>query len=120
MIQVLGAQMAFDVLRRGEAQAVVEHFIVGVVETHFLNFPLQAPIYLGDENKFGVVVADVLQRLMPKFFFWQFAADKFPPRIAMYFVKRKHGHIAPYTIAQGGHAAQVGQHNFARFGIEII
>ncbi len=102
-----GPRMAFP-------EAIVESFIVSVVEALLLQRPFQVPVNLGHEEKAGSALTHALGRRRPE------EGRTLTPGPFEYVRQDQHGHVAAHAVALPGDLHQFAGHRFLRGGVGVV
>ena len=95
-------------------EAIVEPFIVGVVEALLLERPFQVPVDLGHEEEAGNTFAHPLGRRRPE------ERRTLAPGSFEDLGQDQHGHVAAHAVALSGNPHQFADHRFLRGGVGVV
>src|SRR5438128_1701444 len=96
------------------AQAVVESFIVSIIETLLLQGGFEIPIDLSHEKKFGRVLAHALCCLRPE----ELGGNAPGPLENL--GQRQHGHVTTQTVALSSDSDQLCDHCFLCGRVSVV
>ena len=102
-------QMIPNRTRSFPQQPVVQNFVVRIVEPELLEFPLQIPVCLRDEQEIGQRGFDRSDCFLPEFFrlFRPLLRRKAPPCPPEHIVQDEHRHVTSHAVAEAGDALAV-------------
>ena len=95
-------------------EAIVEPFIVSVVEALLLQRPFQIPVDLGHEEEAGNALTHTLGRRRPE------ERRTLAPGSFEYVRQDQHGHVAAHAVALSGDLHQLADHRFLRGGVGVV
>ncbi len=88
-------------------EVVVERFIVGEVEAHFLEAGFEVPIGFGEEEEVGIGLAELVDGLVPELAFGRGRGGwEISPGLVEDLFKEQHGHVAAEAVAMFGDGFQ--------------
>src|SRR5689334_5927571 len=113
----VGPEVQVDVAHKAIAQAIVEPFVIGEVESELLQRPLRIAVGFGDPDKVrkgaGGFLPELLTRDGPR-------SQQWLPGLKEGVVQHEHRHVAASTVAEFRDAADFRDHGLAKFWVKKI